>query len=274
MNPNGPDIRCLKISYSGHAYDIEYFIRPGEKGSVLFVHGLGGCKENFWQALQSKELSPYTLIAFDNPGTGGSSYYEDSLLNIDDLVEITSLVIEALVLDDLVLAGASMGGLVTLHYLTRPNSRNIRGYINIEGNLMPEDCLFSSKVVAHSLDHFEQTIYPTTIREMKAHGNAGYYVIANNLEMNTNIQSYYYYSFQTVAYSSTGELLQQFMALSLPKLFIHGDRNEKLSYLPKLRAAHVELRSIPESDHFVFYDNPLCLYQTIADFIKAHCLIH
>ncbi len=32
---------------------------------------------------------------------------------------------------------------------------------------------------------------------MKAYGNAGYHIITNNLQLNTNVISYYNYSFQT-----------------------------------------------------------------------------
>lgn len=42
---------------------------------------------------------------------------------------------------------------------------------------------------------------------MKAKGNTGYHIIANNLELNTNVKSYYIYSFQTVEYSANSNLL-------------------------------------------------------------------
>jgi len=67
--------------------------------------------------------------------------------------------------------------------------------------------MFSSKLVTYDFDTFVNDIFPKTILEMKAKGNTGYHIIANNLELNTNVKSYYIYSFQTVKYSANSNLL-------------------------------------------------------------------
>ncbi len=64
---------------------------------------------------------------------------------------------------------------------------------------------------------------------MKATGNTGYHIIANNLQLNTNVKSYYNYCFQTVEYSATGDLLKQFISMSIPRIFIYGAENSALS---------------------------------------------
>jgi pimeloyl-ACP methyl ester carboxylesterase len=266
MSRKSVQIHVISIPHKNTTYRIEYFIRPGRQRVILFVHGLGGAKENFWLATQSRWLDEYTLIAFDNPGTGNSSYFEETPLQVDDLVEITSRFIEALNLNDLILVGASMGGLITLHYL-RQTDRKVNAYINIEGNLMPEDCMFSSKVVLHEYKHFSQTVFPKSIQEMRQHPSTGYRVIADNLLLNTHVKAYYDYSFQTVSYSATGALLEQFLNLSTHRLFIYGDQNKSLSYLPTLRQSDVMVQEISGSDHFVFYDNPAMMYQGIAGFL-------
>jgi thioredoxin-related protein len=132
---------------------------------------------------------------------------------------------------------------------------------------MPEDCMFSSKVVKHSLNDFKETAFQQTICDMKNYGNPGYHIIANNLELNTNVTSYYHYSFQTLSYSSTGELLRQFQNLPTPRMFVYGDKNKGLSYLPMLATTDILLKMISQSDHFIFYDNPKALYEAIAEFV-------
>jgi pimeloyl-ACP methyl ester carboxylesterase len=232
------------------------------------LHGLGGCKENYYAACKSDALGDYTLVSFDNPGTGNSTYFEDMPLNVDDLAAISALFIDHLNTGKFILCGTSMGGLTTLLYLKNHATNNVIAYINIEGNLMAEDCMFSSKVVTYDRETFIKEIYPKTIRDMKAYGNAGYHIIANNLQLNTNVISYYNYSFQTVEYSATGQLLEQFLQIRIPKIFIHGDKNRSLSYIPKLLKNNVNVKEIPGSDHFVFYDNPNELYQVISDFLS------
>jgi pimeloyl-ACP methyl ester carboxylesterase len=261
--------RTAEIMHRDRRYLLEYFIREGSRGTIFFVHGLGGAKENFLESTKSHALDGYRLICFDNPGTGNSTYYPDKPLQVDDLAEITHHFVEQLDLRDFILVGASMGGLTTLLYLRGPGRRYVRAYANIEGNLMPEDCMFSSKVVSHTHNHFVDTVYPETIVHMKRYGNTGYHIIANNLELNTDASSYYHYSFQTVRYSSTGELLDQYIKLDIPRIFIYGEKNQGLSYLPQLANHKLTCVMIPDSDHFLFYDNPAALYRVLAHFASS-----
>jgi pimeloyl-ACP methyl ester carboxylesterase len=262
-----PQIRTVELLYKGKAFNIEYFFREGRKETILFIHGLGGAKENYWESCKSDPLAEYTLICFDNPGTGNSTYYEDFPLDVDDLAQITSLFIEQLNLTKFILCGTSMGGLTTLLYLRNGGLAKVKAYINIEGNLTPEDCMFSSKVITYDYDTFKDQIFSKIIVDMKNNGNTGYHIIANNLQLNTNIKSYYNYSFQTVKYSATGELLNQYLAMEIPRVFIYGAENRSLSYIPKLLQSGMNVKEISGSNHFVFYDNPKELYDVIGDFV-------
>ena len=268
MKKQTPQIKTIDLLYKERAFSIEYFYRQGPGETIILLHGLGGAKENYYEACKSDALAGHTLIFFDNPGTGNSTYYEDMPLDVDDLVRISSLFIKAMNVADFILCGTSMGGLTTLLYLRTEERAKVKAYINIEGNLLPEDCMFSSKVVTYDLAAFEKQVFPGTILAMKANGNTGYHIIANNLELNTNVHSYYHYSFQTVEYSSTGGLLKQFIDLEIPKVFIYGEENRSLSYIPTLRENGLVVKEIPDSNHFVFYDNPKALYEVMGEFIK------
>lgn len=269
-----PKLDTLQLVYNGRTFTIEYFFRQGDKETIVMLHGLGGAKENYYEACKSGALAGHTLIFFDNPGTGNSTYEEDFLLNVDDLANISSLFIEQLNLTDFILCGTSMGGLTTLLYLKGGGQLKVKAYINIEGNLMAEDCMFSSKVIQFDFKTFADEIFPKTILEMKAKGNPGYHIIANNLELNTNVKSYYNYSFQTVEYSATGDLLDQFIGLKIPKIFIYGQENNSLSYIPVLLQNKVNVKEIANSNHFVFYDNPKELYQTMGDFVNQFDVLY
>jgi len=268
MKKETPQIKVVEVVYKERVFSIEYFFRQGNKETIVLFHGLGGSKENYYEACKSDALVEHTLIFFDNPGTGNSTYYDDFLLNVDDLTSISSLFIKNLDIEDFILCGTSMGGLTTLLYLKNDGINKVKAYINIEGNLLPEDCMFSSKVVTYDYDTFLTKIFPKTIVEMKDNGNTGYHIIANNLQLNTNVKSYYNYSFQTVEYSASGSLLSQFMALNIPKVFIYGRENNSLSYLPELIKNGIDIKEISDSNHFVFYDNPKELYEVVGDFVN------
>ena len=269
MRKQTPQIRTVELLHKGRKFNIEYFFRPGHRETILFVHGLGGAKENFWEACKADYLADHSLYCFDNPGTGNSTYHNEMPLDVDDLAAFTALFVDQLSIDNFILCGTSMGGLTTLLYLRDVRPGKVKAYVNIEGNLMPEDCMFSSKVVTYDFDTFTRKIFPYTIVEMKKNGNTGYHVIANNLQLNTNVSSYYHYSFQTVKYSATGELLDQYLSLDIPRIFIYGEANRRLSYLPKLTQAGMNVKEISNSDHFVFYDNPKELYEAIGDFVDT-----
>jgi hypothetical protein len=55
--------------------------------------------------------------------------------------------------------------------------------------------------------------------------------------------------------------------LNIPKLFIYGQENSSLSYIPELRKNNMNVKEISMSNHFVFYDNPKELYDVIGAFI-------
>src|SRR5271155_2590654 len=111
MKKQTPEIRTVLLPYRNREFDIEYFFRAGNKETILFLHGLGGAKENYWEACKSDALADHTLVCFDNPGTGNSSYDDDLLLNVDDLAAISAAFIDHLRLIDFILCGTSMGGL-------------------------------------------------------------------------------------------------------------------------------------------------------------------
>jgi len=147
----------------------------------------------------------------------------------------------------------------------------ILGLINIEGNLCPEDCMFSRRAVAHKLDSFE-LMFRQMMGELRPSRYAGDQIIAHNMALNIDVRAYHTYSFETVAESDSGRLIEEFLALSIPRLFLYGDANNTLSYLPRLRSSAVQVREIPLSGHFLFYDNPVETFQVVAEFVRTtHC---
>jgi pimeloyl-ACP methyl ester carboxylesterase len=69
-----------------------------------------------------------------------------------------------------------------------------------------------------------------------------------------------------VGLSDHGDLMKKFLALPLPKMFMYGEQNASLSYLPRLHAHGVELAEIPHSGHFPMYSNAPAMWQRIAAF--------
>ena len=267
IRANLPRIDILTLELRGRHFSLPYLQREGTGGpSVLFVHGLGGAKENFYAAFQSPALADCTLVTFDEPGTGLAAFDPEAGLDVSALADMAQGVAEQLLPGPYFLAGASMGGLITLLQFRRHGVGRIKGYINLEGNLSAEDCMFSRRVVSHELGSFEPE-FRRMMNELRASRYAGDQMIAHNMAMNVDIRAYHAYSFETVTESGSGRLLEEFLGLPIPRLFIYGEANKGLSYLPRLRASDIRVREIPSSAHFMFYDNPVETFQAVGDFV-------
>ena len=263
-----PVFSRLDASYRGQDYRLSYFDRAGDKGSVLYLHGLGCAKDDVLPMADHDVLAAFRLTAFDFPGCGETPYIDDVTLQIDDLVELTRQFVAALPLDDFVIVGHSMGGLVAL-LLCELCPTAVRGFVNIEGNLAPEDCMFSRKAIAVDFASFETTLFPEMKRGFASTPGAGFARYLATLERGASTRAYYDYAFQMVAYSDRGNLLDRFLALNIPTLFVYGSKNEHLSYLPTLRASSCAVARIENADHLPFHDNPDAFAEALGAFVDG-----
>lgn len=265
-----PTLDRVELTYRGRALSIPYFFRPGDGPAILFIHGLGGAKENFYAAFQSRALDGCTLVAFDNPGTGLAEFDVTQVPDVSALADVAQVISEKLMTQQYFICAASMGGLIALVKLRRHGAKGIDGLINIEGNLLPEDCMFSRRTASSDPEVFRTKVFAEMTSELLASPHTGDRIIAHNMAMNTNLDAYYAFSHETVRESDSGRLIEEFLALKMPRLFLYGAANRSLSYLERLRQSEVEVSEIPRSAHFLFYDNPIETFATIGTFVHRH----
>lgn len=257
----------LAIAYRDQPLQIDYFLRHGHKETILYLHGLGCSKNDFIEAADVVELQSHTLVAFDFPGFGKSPYNQNISLGMDDLVEITNIVLSELNVPDCLIVGHSMGGLVGLLYAEKYSER-VDGFINVEGNLTLEDCFFSGKIVRYGPSGFTKEMLKRLQRRLARSDKKGLQEHAKALQ-SASEKALSDCSFSMVDYSGNGNLVPRFTALDPPILFMHGSENRGLSYIPKLKDNGCEALEIPNSGHFPFYDNPQAYYQAISSFLDS-----
>jgi pimeloyl-ACP methyl ester carboxylesterase len=266
-----PQFLEMTASTAGRPYTLGYFDRPGPGPAILYIHGLGCSKDDFLEMASAPELQSFRLISADHPGCGDSPYDDDHPLNIDGIVNLIENFVDKLELGSFLLVGGSLGGLVALLYAER-NVKRVAGFANVEGNLAPEDCMFSRNVIPHSYQHFVNVIFPQIKKAVSARRGRGF---AQHLGVlaKANPRAYYDYAFQTVTYSDQGNLLKRFLGLPIPKCFLYGSQNRHLSYLARLRESDCTVIEIPGANHFLFYDAPNHYATALANFARDACFV-
>ncbi|MGF6724615.1 pimeloyl-ACP methyl ester carboxylesterase [Paraburkholderia sp. GAS41] len=71
-----------------------------------------------------------------------------------------------------------------------------------------------------------------------------------------------------VELSDHGDLLRRFLSLRCPRMFMYGEQNEALSYLPKLREHGVSVARVGSCGHFPMCSNPVEMWRLISEFFS------
>lgn len=261
----------IQISYNGHPLSISYFERKAQRTPIVFLHGLGCSKEDYINALEQPQLSDFSLVAFDFPGCGLSDYPDGMNVEINDLLEITKIILDKLGLTIIHLVAHSMGGLVGLLFAEKYYSYII-SFSNVEGNLAASDCFFSRKIAQKKRKSFVDKIFSRYLHKIKTNPNIGLQAHAKIMEKFTNPFAMYDVCKSLVDYSDNGDLLKRFENLPMPIQFIYGSENKHLPYLAKLKASKCAVNAIGSSNHFPCYDNPAEFYKALQQFINSNYL--
>ena len=167
------------------------------------------------------------------------------------------------------LIGHSMGGLTGL-MLAHQIPDRILSFTNIEGNLMPEDCFLSRQINeydADDMDDFFDRFIERTY-QAPAYSNPIYAIGLRHKVRQGAVRGIFT---SMVELSDNDHLMDKFLNLPCPRMFMYGDQNRSLSYLQKLQSNGVRLAEIPYSGHFPMYANPSAMWNEIESFLRSVC---
>ena len=122
---------------------------PGTRTPLVFLHGFGSTKEDYADVVQQVDLADHAVLAFDSPGCGATACSSLDGLSIPFLVEAADRVLASRDVSRFHLIGHSMGGLIGL-LLAERHPSHVVSFVNIEGNLAPEDCVSAVRSSATS----------------------------------------------------------------------------------------------------------------------------
>jgi len=143
----------------------------------------------------------------------------------------------------------------------------VKAFVNLEGNLILEDCTFSRYATEVDFDTFMKVTFRNFKIVLQFSKKPGFKKCAENLIKYNPQKAMYEFSPSLVRYSASGELIDMFTSLKIPKCFIYGSENQGISYIPELKQKGLTVFEISDSNHFPQYDNPQGYYEVISDFL-------
>jgi pimeloyl-ACP methyl ester carboxylesterase len=257
--------RRMDLTVNGVALDLAVASRAGDGPPVLFLHGFGGTKEDYSDAALHPLLAGRPLLAYDAPGCGETTCEDLTVVSIPFLVATAEAVLAAHGVDRFHLVGHSMGGLTGL-LLADHDPGRVASFIDIEGNVAPEDCFLSRQVVSHP--HPDAAGFLAAFTDRVWHsGEYSAALYASGLAHKIRAEAVQPIFESMVDLSDNGDLLGRFLALPFPRMFMFGEQNRALSYLPTLADQGVELAEVPGSGHWPMYSNAPHLWAVLTDFL-------
>ncbi len=256
----------LAMTEGDASLQIAYLRRSGPLAPLVCLHGFGSTKEDYADLALHPAFDGRDLVMLDAPGFGESTINDPDLLSIPLLVDAVVAACDALGLARFHLSGHSMGGLTAL-ILAHAHPDRVLSFMDIEGNVAPEDCFLSRQIVEYPADDAEAFL-DAFIQRVSQRDEYASRLYAIALPMKVRPASVRPIFNSMVDLSDNTSLLEIMAGLQFPRVFIHGEQNRHLSYLKDLPGIGVEVAEIPFAGHFPMYSNPLALWSAMADFIS------
>ncbi|MFJ4208005.1 alpha/beta fold hydrolase [Paenarthrobacter sp. NPDC089675] len=256
----------LPLTIGNTHVDVAGMFRQGNGLPLVFLHGFGSTKEDYADVIQQPELAGRTVLAYDAPGCGATTCSGLDAISVPFLVSVAKEVLSAKGIDRFHLVGHSMGGLTALLLADQEPSRVV-SFIDIEGNVAPEDCFLSRQIISHAhpdpdgfFHDFQERVWSS-----RYYSSALY---AASLPHKVRAGAVRPIFESMVELSDNANLLERFLALPFPRMYMYGIQNNTLSYLPLLKDKGVELAEISQSGHFPMYSNAPEMWSRLTAFVS------
>jgi pimeloyl-ACP methyl ester carboxylesterase len=250
---NKTHTKIFKVNYQGKQFELS--ARHKETGGelILFLHGLGCTKESFDDAFDFPQFADYQLLAIDLVGYGGSSKPQDFSYSMEDQAEIAGLILDEIEIQRIHVVAHSMGGAIGL-LLVENISDRLASFINIEGNLIAEDCgLVSRNTAGIPFEEFRDTVFD----KLRSKGPKPW----RELSVKSDPLGFHRSSISLVEWSDCEKLLEVFRRLDVTRAYVYGDQNADMDIIPRLEG--IRKIAVSNSGHFVMNDNPAEFYALV-----------
>ena len=248
----------ILVEYAGRQLSIATAYQNIGDNWAVFLHGIGCAKECFDEAFNDELAKTHSILTFDFVGFGGSDKPDDFSYSLEDHAAIAKLVIEHFSPEAVTVVAHSMGG--TIGLLLVQDLENLVSFVNVEGNLIPEDAGIVSRQTAEQAEtDFVENGFRSFLAGLENADEPAYRAWAAWYKASSPI-AIHRSGTSLVEWSDSGKLTAYFNGLQ-KKAYLYGDQTDVSLVLPQLSDADVY--SIPDSAHFMMLDNPAAFYTAI-----------
>lgn len=259
--------KTIETEIDGVKLTLPILYRGGHLPPLFFLHGFGSTKEDYADVARYDRFDDHAFIAYDAPGCGESICSDLDAISIPFLVKAARKVLSAFAVEQFHLAGHSMGGLTALQLAIETPSLPL-SFIDIEGNVAPEDCFLSRQIIDYPADNPEE-FFDLFIKRTEETPSFSHRLYGVSLRYKVRAGAVGGIFRSMAQLSDSGNLMESFINLPFPKMFVYGEQNRTLSYLSKLEENGVTLAEIPHSAHFPMYANPPAFWDAIGQFLAG-----
>ena len=237
------------------SYKMAAHYSEGGNDLVFFIHGLGCSRDSFQQIYNFPVLQKYSLLCPDLLGFGMSDKPLDFSYTMSDHAKICELLLDQFTFERLHIVAHSMGGAIGLLLSSRLLD-SVTSFINVEGNLIAEDCGVASRRAASvSFETFRDEILPEFKVKFKDYAH---FDLASPEAIYKSAQS-------LVQVSDSNALIEIFLSLRCHKAYVFGEENRE--HATRIATSSIQQIEIAHSGHFSMVDNPKEFYLTLEKLI-------
>lgn len=241
-----------------HSSDGGMYLRRMEAeeplGTLLYIHGLGESGLCFERLIADERLQGWNHLAADLIGYGKSFWTAEPLTLDQHATRIAELLEQ--VDEPVTVLGHSMGGVIGTLLAQRAPHR-LGAFVNVEGNISPPDCIFSSQAARYSLsdwlDHgYERVLDGLYQDQMEAPAVLRPYCASIQM---CDPRAFHRNARELVEWSAAETGAAAMAAIDRPVIYFFGaPRGAGDLSRGLLAKAGVEMVGIPHAGHWPFLD--------------------
>lgn len=236
-------------------------------GTLIYIHGLGDSGLGFERLISDRRLADWTHVVPDLPGYGKSDW-PDRPMPLHEHAALIAAMIAGRRIAPAVVLGHSMGGVIGL-MLCEQHPELVQAFINVEGNISLDDCIFSGKAIAYRQEEFLTAGRAALLDEICRAGVTDlplrtYYA---SMQM-CDARAIYLNSGELVTLSSPEKLARRLAALEIRQLYLAGHpRGSGRRSGQLLDEAKVPWEAVENAGHWPFIDQPDDFIQRVLRFL-------